>query len=451
MFLITIVLANGGPVDISHFRKTGNIKLMQKADISILKEDLFIKIEDDFTIIEVTYLLKNNGEANNIMYGFPVDVYEADWFYGDTPDPNPFTWTWNKKIVEYFYAFEDSTELKTSTWYSENLYLALTENLNEGIYHEKDSINITRKWYILKLDFDKNKEKEITIKYKVENTKRDKLPGFCFIPRYTDRHFTYHLFPSSKWGDGIVNNFSVTIDISDLIKNNCDYIVEGIEGFTNIKSLYTFKTENYDLNSSDRINIHYNNTHLKMSEYIENNDIKNIIINKIYASANPEQVKNLIDNNPATCWTGEAGDWIEIVYNEIPRTKYIGNVLVSGILALNGNFSDEENYNKNGKIKFCKVLINDTIEYNTEPWNEPEGNKTIFLSENKYKNILNINGLATIIADGDALTFQGIAFLIDNKPGKLEIKKIRLKIIDIYEGEEKNHSFSISEIYLVGN
>ncbi len=83
IFLLIILLnslflfANGGVVNYSHFRKTGNIRLMQKADISLIKEELFIKIEGDFTIIEVKYLLKNNGEDDILIYGFPVDAYET--------------------------------------------------------------------------------------------------------------------------------------------------------------------------------------------------------------------------------------------------------------------------------------------------------------------------------------------------------------------------------------
>ena len=56
--------ANGGPVDISHFRKTGNIRLLRKADISLVKESLKIKIIGDYTEIEVDYNLKKQGRPS---------------------------------------------------------------------------------------------------------------------------------------------------------------------------------------------------------------------------------------------------------------------------------------------------------------------------------------------------------------------------------------------------
>jgi hypothetical protein len=40
----SLAFANGGVVDENYFKKTGNIRLLQKADISLLKEDLRIKI-----------------------------------------------------------------------------------------------------------------------------------------------------------------------------------------------------------------------------------------------------------------------------------------------------------------------------------------------------------------------------------------------------------------------
>ena len=73
IFLIISILtplisfSNGGPVDYSHFRKTGNIRLLRKADVSLIKENLTIKVVGDFSEIEVEYSLKNNGKSQKIL------------------------------------------------------------------------------------------------------------------------------------------------------------------------------------------------------------------------------------------------------------------------------------------------------------------------------------------------------------------------------------------------
>ncbi len=48
------------PVEYSHFRKTGNIRLLRKADVPLIKKNLTIKVVGDFSEINVVFSLKNN-------------------------------------------------------------------------------------------------------------------------------------------------------------------------------------------------------------------------------------------------------------------------------------------------------------------------------------------------------------------------------------------------------
>ena len=441
-------MANGGAVDVSNFRKTGNIRIMHKADFSLLNEVLNIKIEGDYTYVEVNYRLRNNGKKDKIVYGFPVDAFECDWYFGDSEGPNPFSWQ-NSEIVSSFEAYEDTFRLKTTSWVRDSLYQVQSYNLNEN-YSLNDKYYVTRKWFILKLDFDSLEEKNIRIKYKVENTKRDKLPGFSYIHRYTDRHFSYHLFPSSKWGDGIVKNMQINIDLLDLKNGNCPYSIEGIENLIETENGFKLSMNDYDLNNSDRINIRYNNSHFKRAEFIEKNKLTKSIIGKVKVSTDKENINNLFDNNPKTFWTGKVGDWIEIEINQIPaKNKYYKSkyLLIGGILILNGNYSSSKDFDNYGHIMYCEIIINDTIKYNTEPWEGKQGKKIIKLKRGEYRDMDNLAGNAIILADNNFLRGR---FSLRSKQSNSNTNKIKLKIINVYPSDSGNETFSISELYFVG-
>lgn len=426
-----LIFANGGPVDMSHFRKTGNIRLLRNADVSLLKEDLKIKVVGDYTEIEVEYTLQNNGKTQEIQYGFPVDAYESDWCYGESWQPIFFG---INGCLQYFDVRENDEAIKVSQWVVDSLYTAKTINLGENPKYHSHKYAISRKWSAITLQFEQNEVKTLQINYKIKNTLRDKSPGFCFIERYTDRHFTYHLTPSSKWGNGIVNDFSVSIDLSDLASSGCDYSVFGLDSLNNVDNIYTFSMTNYDLKKSDRIHIHYDNRHLKMTPFINEHGYSNNVVKSIRSSSNNATIKNLIDNNHTTTWTGKRGDWIEIEFQT--------DKIIRGILLLNGDYSNEENFDKSGKMSRAKVIVNDTLVFNTTPW---EGETPIIeLEKSVYRNVAinNFKGLSTILADGDGLYFPHL------KPSIKKTTKIRIEIVGTVDGE--NGKITLSELFFVG-
>lgn len=427
LFISHFAFANGGPVDMSHFRKTGNIRLLRNADISLLKEDLQIKVIGDYTEIKVEYILQNNGEIQAVQYGFPVDAYETNWGFGDVYP----VFSKENDCLKSFEAWNNEEAIKINQWIIDSVYQVKTVNLRENSnYHNRD-YSISRKWSAMTLKFEKNEVKTLKIHYKIKNTLRDKMPGFCYVDRYTDRHFMYHLTPSSKWGNGIVNDFSVTIDLSDLAENNCGFSVLGLDNLQEQNNIYTFSTTNYDLKKSDRINIHYDNRHLKMTSFINKFGYSNQVINSIKSSANNLTIKNLIDGNPNTNWIGKQGDWIEITFKS--------NINIAGILLLNGDYSNEENFKNSGKITRSRVIVNDENVFNTTPW---EGETEIIkLKASLYRSVKedNIKGLSTILADGTSLYFS--------KNSMVKTAKIRIEIIG---ANGDNNKATISELFFVG-
>jgi len=443
IFFIWIILkpltsySNGGPVDISHFRKTGNIRLLRKADVSLLKENLTIKVIGDYTEIEVEYQLKNNGNQQQIQYGFPVDAYETDWHYGDPGWP---IFEGDNQFVEHFRVLANGQDIKVTNWVIDSIYSAQSTNLNEALYNSPKQYTILRKWYSTTIDFTKGETKELKVLYKIKNTMRDKMPGFCFIHRFTDRHFTYDLSPSSNWGDGIVREFTLKIDLTDIASIGAGYSVTGIDNLKNTNNLYSYNMTEYNLNKSDRIDIHYNNSHIKLSEFIITQELPKDIIKSVKSSSNQSTVKNLLDNSHITTWTGKPGDWIEIEFQRNQRKNGKGYISPAGILVLNGDYSSKENFDKSGKMKNVKVIVNDSIAFNTEPWEGGNGKRIIKLDKPVFREVNEkyIPGLAIIIADGDGLGWY-------RSDGNY---KIRIEILTVDGNARKE--VTLSELYFVG-
>ncbi len=354
--IFSLVFANGGSIDVSYFKKTGNIRLLQKADISLLKEDLRIKIISDTTFIEVTYLLKNNGNTQTVYYGFPVDLYDTARWEGEA-----FVRKGYEKI-KYFEAFVDGKPRKHSYWEQGNAYQS---NMYSRNSLTKD-VPIHRHWHQLNLHFEKDSLQELVIRYAVENRKIDGLGGLSFLPYATARNFVYDLFPSSSWSDGIVQDFSVTLDLSNLKKNRYKYEITGLENLQIDKDsvgIYNLTTKNFDLKERSFISIEYKNYDIIKGHYLPKIYSK---LNVISIASSTPNANYLIDENPKTVWKGKEGDWVLVRFairlerNIIDSTRPIP-INPKGIIILNGDYSSKENFDTSPKIETVQIKANDIL------------------------------------------------------------------------------------------
>jgi hypothetical protein len=99
-----------------------------------------------------------------------------------------------------------------------------------------------------------------------------------------------------------------------------------------------------------------------------------------------------------------------------------------------------DNFSKSGKMKNVKVIVNDTIVFNGEPWKGDRGKRIIKLDKPIFRliNEKHIQGLATIIADGYGLAWYNT----DN------LYKVRIEILTVDENAGKE--VTLSELYFVG-
>ncbi|MFT7157480.1 MAG: hypothetical protein ACI8Q1_002499 [Parvicella sp.] len=415
-------LCNGGPLDHGYLRKTGNIRLLRKADVKLISENLDIKVQGDYTIVKVEYELQNNGPKQDIQYGFPVDAYDPEWTFGDySGEPGA------NETLKYFRVESNDVAVKVSQWIVDSVYAAQSTDLHNRRYNYSERIYaINRKWSAVTLQFDSLEVKNLQIEYKVKNLLSDRYPGFSYLPTFSERHFTYHLTPSSNWGDGVVDRFKVTIDISELNKNEIKSEIYGLEELSEKKGVYVFEKLKYDLKKSDRIHIHYDPNNVKRAEMLKERLISNSKIKSISTSNNSLK-SNLIDERYSTSWKCKKGDWIDL---------RLDSITVYGITILNGDFSNLDSFKLSGYVTKMKVIVNDTIIYNTEPWDRTNGKRIIEMAEPTYCNssLDNKVGCSQNIAEGTAFSFTR------------KVTSIRIEIIETSNGG----IVEISDLFLIG-
>ncbi|AFM04324.1 hypothetical protein Fleli_1936 [Bernardetia litoralis DSM 6794] len=436
---LSLVFANGGVVDENHFKKTGNIRLLQQADISLLKEDLRIKIINDTTFIEVTYFLQNNGNTQSVHYGFPVDMYKSAWRAN------------NYVSLLDFDIWVNDIPAKYSYWRVNDAYESSQYNEEDN---QKYVSKIDRQWYALKLDFEKETTQTLTIKYTIQNYHSDDYYGFGFIPTSSERKFVYDLFPSSSWSDGIVNDFFVQIDLSDLKKHECKYKIEGLE---NVKSqnkdgIYTFKSQNFDLKKRSYLAVIYDNEKRAIADCLQKKYQPFPILS---ISSSAKNTEYLIDNDPNTVWKAKEGDWIEIklpkkmISYKIFRTDKIDSTsrridYPIGITFLNGNYSSKESFETESRVKKVIVKVNDTMIKNNqgEEYNNLSLDKAYFFNKKSV-----FECLVSPFKDNLMMYIFQSSDVTNIRPHKDYVHTI---FIQIQKSTSESKEINISDLYLFG-
>ena len=425
----------------SYYRKTGNVRLLKKANIEILKEILSIKVIGDFTIVNVEYVFQNNGDDDIIWYGFPIDYYGYDWGkpdiqkHGNSAKFNMLKGTGNNysgnnyKNIEYFNIHENNRLLKVTSWSTDSIY---SIKLYNKFQRQITNFSVYRKWYVSKINFNSKEVKTINVEYKIKNNLKD-IRWYKYIS-ISDRKFSYHLTPSSNWGTGIIKDFSLSINIKDLIENGSEFQVEGIEELKRDSFLYTFNAKNYDLKKSERINIIYDCDNVVLAKSMENDlEVINAVLS-IKTSSNQEFANNLIDGDINTVWTGKKGDWIEIVFNKNKINTFYTRI--DEIWVLNGNYSSRKEFENSGKIKKIYVRINN-VEYH-------DYSKKIIIKIDKpiYRDAKDIykKGFATELATRYENPINNL---------NSNTRTIKFKIVDIWSGNKDDNSVSLSELFFI--
>ncbi len=411
-----LLLANGMPFRTSYVYKASNPMPMNVSGIKILKESIKIKIHRDMSIVNVEYAMKNEGEDISIDYGFPVDYF----LRSKSNDPAGL---WNPDNIREFSLIDENGELE------------VFEKADSLVYPGKlksrmimyDKVDITRRWFFAKLLFSKGMEKYIKVSYAISNTVIDFLMSDMYFLLYSDRVFTYDFSPASLFGEGIIGELDIQIDLSELESCNCEYFTEFGETFENKDGVLTLRMNNVNLSKLKELTIKYRMDNVYKAEAGKNYRFG-------FEWFKSFKTKNNIRKNDFSC-----------LFDGIPTTGlFVGNGAgsaldiefgkdsVSYIGFINGNLTNRQSYYDYPRIKSLK------IEIYSKTLRKYTGKNYLILEfkdkDYNYFNDLYYGSYMTALFD------LGTDFYDD-------IKKIRLKVLDVYPGK-KYKQLSIGEIFV---
>lgn len=423
IFILSILLTinlfgNGGPVDAGAVYRIGDIVLINMPYIKLIKEDLKIKIEGDYSFVEVNYLLQNESIDSKITYGFPID------FLQNNIDIN-FQWEESNLPEIKFILDNKPLEIKHQVDYS-----VFEEN---SFFDNQLPLEIHRSWYVVDFNIEEKKSVILKVIYKIKNGFEDWATTKNFFTEFSNRHFIYDFKPAKNWNDGIISEFNLELNVKDIVLNKGNLNISGLSLLDNKTGIYTTSIKNFDLKKAPNLLISYENKH-KLSEEIihyllPTDKIKNIKTSSEVSS--DYTAKNMFDLDFNTTWAvrdngNSIGEKIEIELD-----KYH----LGAICFLNGYTKNEAVYTENNRIKKLRLEI-EYVDFNDSTKSIIES-REISIKDIPFSSISknNFGNMLSIIEDfGD---------------GYLQIKKITLTILEVYKGTKYSDT-CISEIFLLG-
>ena len=261
--------ANGDPViSYSAIIRSSNPVPLKVTEVQIVKESLDIKLGIPFASVEATYILRNNSSKDlHIDYGFPVDYTgrkgEKPYFYGDP---------WNESLYEgglrsseYPDVFYFSLDDKGLPKYTSD------EVLKEPEVYSDDEIEYTtepvsRVWNYTSFDIPAGKDVKLFVRYSLLTCWSTPLYLYSMSPlsRYLPSYgqVLYDFTPSQHWGNGKVEDFTVTIFATGLPEYFLmDYNSPFIEclglNFTRNGNIFKAQKKDFDLASATPLHISY--------------------------------------------------------------------------------------------------------------------------------------------------------------------------------------------------
>lgn len=416
--------SNGGPMDSSHILSTGNIAFVKNETIRLVSESIVFTVDQDFVDVDVTYELENDGEAQQVSYGFPVE-YAPVYYYTGSDE-------WMDIEVPYFRIYDDMDRLDVSTFTEPDSF----ECVVMDYYH----LYAYRRWYTTHLLFDEGETSIISVQYRFKTQFEDFSTNKNYSPSLSDRFFRYILNPAGNWGDGVIEDFSYSIDFSSVIVNGGNVITVPSGGTWISDSVFQFTAENFNISEADTIEVLYDISIWKMADYFRNNSIRDESIREVSVSSTLSgqgsadySKRNMFDRDMATAWVegvqGDGtGEWIEVELNGY-SIDFIG--------IINGYAKDESAYIENSRIRKLKyeIILDEEGPYYHDYYENIEG--TVELPDLSWAEIEN-NDFSEIVLE---VYFGG---------SLLPVKRIRLEAVEVYPGT-MYEDLCITELFISGH
>lgn len=424
------LLANGGGIYLvsSTMRSTDPI-FRDIKDVTLLSEKLYIKLNSERADVIVKYVLTNNSDTDylNLDYAFPVDYLEG----GSNPSDRKWigvadlSFKLNGNLLEYQYSEE---KIKDSTPVMLNQYIS-------GM-----SQSYIRRWFYTKLDIKKHSVINLEVHYSVEtfSTCDGITPlNMWYLDDCTQRDFRYDFSPAKHWGDGIIRDFYVEIDMTEsfLVGNGLtfdntrgdapSFTLNGLD-FKRNGDKYEYRQRNFDLKKAESIYLTYNSSAITSAEVLS----KYLILPSEYKVKVSSEKKSypfryISDLNLETAWVPTKSK------NESIEFSFDARSDIAGFVILGGYYKNEQTYVENNRIKNIKV----ELKQKGKDWQEVYIEKPIpdFDYQTIYFNDLFSHPNAYVVDFYDVIDTE------------LDIEKVRITIEDVYTGTKYDDT-CISEI-----
>lgn len=378
------------------------ITLKNDADIILKKENLVLRFVDESVIVSCDYVLYNQQNEEK-QFDFAFNITESSY-----------------DSLVYYYITVDGQKLPS--------------DLHKEAFHEENGSSYSW-WELSKIKLAAKKETIVSICYRVE-TSNDGTYYRSFFDR--NNNFVYNLYPALSFGDGIIEDFSLTIDASDILSWNGKISkIEGLDvPFGNSEKIVTKQIKNLDLKKNRQIKISYN---IKNYYFAKLYKMYGFRTNGISATSELKEgkvlyaVSNLMDNDCRTAWVESKSD-----FGKNERIKIPCNGLLTQVLIVNGFRKSEKTYYENNRVKRIALYV-DGVKL---------GEMTF--PDRPYCHV----DMSNILDEGDLLNLNGDFFKenngksMSNAGAFLPKENIEIEILEVYPGTKYNDT-CISDIYLI--
>lgn len=287
------VFANGGPVFDNKLGATGNVTFVKKTNLQLLKEDLKIKIDGEKAHFQVRYTFQNIGGDTKIQFAFPMETNISDFEISDKEVKNFIE---KEKVLSY----KISKNGKDLKWLKKAEITKVENCLSADI----GDIMKIREWFISEIEFKKFEKAEIYIAYTIESDRELGFYSCSSMPYITSRNILYNFYPASFFGNGTVGDLSVTVDLTELKKDNGKLEeTNGLNFTEQTPRILKFEGKNVDFKKTKYFFVWYSLDEKDKSDYIKAKRLLPAQFRMVSPKISPENVKKMFDFDPDTCFT----------------------------------------------------------------------------------------------------------------------------------------------------
>lgn len=400
--------------------RSGNPVCREIKDINLLSEKLLINIlPDGYCEVTVKYVLWNTSDKDysDIDYAFPIDYVSTD-NERHTLSIKDIFFSCNGETLDY--------EKSEGVIIPKN-GLEQLEPIGGAAYADSHNIlgesDLLRRWYYTRFSVEKYSLVNFEVRYSYRTLQwSDGIsPMNMDYEAAIQGQFLYDFSPASGWGDGIIRDFYVEVNMDNLpaSSDSCEYGVQQSKGLDfqqkGVNKL-VYRTRNFDLKKAQPLFISYCVEGIPTLELFQ----RHLVSPKEYSVKTSQQQNaypkaSLCDMDLTTAWVGKIGDWIEFTFD---------NDDIIGFCIVNGYQKTAQTYEQNNCVKTLRI----------DPKDKGLSERVVTLEKRSYEPLYFENILENcFLYEFDLSTAQG------------PIKTIRFTIDEVYPGTKYDDT-CISEI-----